>query len=455
MTFSIHPQIQQKTKLTQLDVDSLFIIFKDLNIQDMISLASTNEYISIVVSDYLSSRFSKKFVIFDFTKLIMLTKPRSSRGGMIFVTNINEYGTKNGIIEPKITEKENSIEFEYANDEIKSILKMVGSKIRKLKIIDREFDQLGDDMKIIVNLIEQHCSESLVELHVEQLEKFFESIQKPFKSVHKLSWSTQGRALMIGGNMDKFKLREHFPAMNSLELTKALTSDTSLSIPQMKEFEVFYAFGEQFTDFLKANQQITHLKLYSLNPNELQFIANEMKNLEVLKFKNFDQLNRFRGGNFSFNFERLRSIEIESRWPGTIKFSNKLEEFRSYQYPAEEYIQFMANNPNLKLIKITMCANQVKIKELIAAKLSVNDLKLVIHKNIEPEVIIQLIESCHNLNEFTFRIRGERFSAQSYEEWDHKHIFINHFTNWTFNSQNNAVFTLTGNNDQINDSVER
>lgn len=372
----------------------------------MISVSKASEYLSNVVADYLSFRFFKKLIVFDL------------RAYQSHLTLIRE--------------DDESIKFKNATHLIKIILD-IGVKIRKLEIItDKRI--VDDEKEYILMRIKQQFLESLVELHVTGLDAFIEGIEKPFSKVETFSWLHLLHADR-NVNLDKYKLNKIFPALRSLELTIPPTANhTSLSIPQMEEFEVIYGFDQEIIDFLKANLQIKRLKLIFTNPKELKFVADAMPNLEVLKIRAFDELMEFLDQNYSYNFERLKCVEFSCRWPGEIKFSNRLEEFTSSEFPTKEYIQFLANNPNLKKLRIIQFTRIEQIQELISANLSVTKMHLGINEEVKPENVIQLIESCQQLNEFIFQVAEKLYDGnKTYDEWDQEQTLIKHFTDWTLN----------------------
>lgn len=434
MTFFNSQQISPTTKLSHLNVDNLFKIIEYLSIQDVISIKNTNKYLSTVAEEFLSHEFSKKLIIFDVTNSLFNPEEHSRVDHGFSINFLDYFQTMN--TELVIMEDEHSIQFKNANRLIKYILNR-GIKIRKLMIVDYEYNQIGDDVKDIFKLIEKQCFDTLIELHVSNLKIFFETIETTFKNVDTLSWSIFSKSVR---DMDEYKLREHFPSLRSLELTNAPTSKTTLNIENLEHLCISSADDQATIDFLKANQQIKSLDLRLLHPNVFQFVADEMPNVEKLKIQFTDLY-----GNSSVYFNHLKSITIDSGSPGIIQFSDKLEEFVTVNFPTVENMQFLTNNSNVKTIKIEKILTAPEIQKLIFADFGANHLSLGIHESIKPNNITLLIESCANLNKFSFKMGETNDQIKTYVEWDKEQTIVNHFYDWTL-TKDEMIYSLTKNN---------
>lgn len=417
-------------KLTQLNVDVLFNIFKGLDILDVISVSKIDKYFSNVAAGYLSHRFSKKLVIFDISNRI--------------ISRVNKSSITAHMLEPlpvvgqSVVETVETIKFENANDIVEYVMNLIGGEIRKLEIIDYEYNPLGDEAINIFQLIEKKCSKTLVELHVNRLKTFFDIIETPFDKIEKLSWSNYKDETAYTVNLDKSNFQTYFPSLRNLKLSNAPVANTSFNIPNLEHFGISYAQGESTLDFLRANRQLKSLDLWSIDLIVLKFIADEMPNVEKLRIYlcQYEQ-------NVNVSFKHLKSINIAGKLPAMIEFNDKLEEFISFYFPNEKYIRFLSNNSNVKMLKIELFVSISQVQELISAKLGVRDLNLCIAGEINPEIVIQLIESCQFLKKFIFQV-GQAFDKKNYDEWDNEQILIKHFSHWNFN-RNDKIYSMTRN----------
>lgn len=400
-----------------------------MGVDDVISIAKTNEYLASVATEYLNYRFFKKLLIFDVTKREFNPEIHSQDDDRFMA---------------HILEEDHSIKFRNANHLIKYVLNL-GVKIRKLKILDcsvflsHPFD---DEVGNIFKRIKQQHSDDLVELHVTGLKSFIDGIDTPFNNVSAFSWITNGRIWDDEIIMDVAKFYKNFPVLRFLELTNEPVSNTTFEIPSMEYFKVSVA-DKKIINFLKANQKLKTLILGKSEPEVLKFIADEMPNLKNLRFEFFDYF-----GNFSVKFNHLKSIMIDSHKPGIIKFGDKLEEFVSTFFPTEDWIQFLTNNSNIKLVKIDQFMYHYQILELTSIKIGVNELNVSISGTVVPKLIIQLIESCAHLDIFTFKI-GTKYFPIYYEEWDQKRLLIDHFNDWTL-TKNGVEYSLIKNKNRSN-----
>lgn len=401
-------------------MDNFFHIFEHLGTNDVISMAKTNKYIKDVVVEYLSNRFLKKLVSFD-------------------LSGDTKYSLK-------FRENDHSIMFYNANDLIKIVLEL-GLKIQKLEIIMGPRTDNDIENEYILMQIKQNISETLVELRMDGLNTYFKFVEKPFNNVEKLSWSYLDHGVRIV-SLDEYKIREHFPALCSLKMTNAPTSTTGLSIPKLECLEISYARGQKTIDFLKANLQIKSLNLEIVDSDILKFIADEMVNVEKLQIFDIDE-----PSNNNLNFTQLKSITFDNYSQNdkleVFTFSDKLEEYVNRRYPIKEHIQFLTNNSNVKTLEIIESISSSQIQELISANLGANHLNVWIGIENKPEKVIELINSCKNLDKFTFKV-GQRkpmvFVIESYEKWDQEQKLIKHFFDWTFtNVDDDHTYSLTKN----------
>lgn len=331
----------------------------------------------------------------------------------------------------KITEDDDSISIANGNDVIAYILKIVGNKIQRLSITG----YWSLDAENILKLIKQHCSESLVELHVKELKQFYKGIKKPFSKLETLVWTTadENDRLLF----DEYKFTENFPALRNLELKSPPIAESVYKIPNLEYYSVIHATKDKTDDninFLKANPQIKSLYLGRSDPYVLQSVANELPNLTKLRVEDFDRFGKSIHGNINFH----KQLELTTdHW---VLF----------------YTQPLLNHTNFESLKLVDYIYLSIIREISSLELGVKHLDIAIREEADPPLVIELIESCSNLNKFNFKLglemRGKdeyayrEWMSVPYDLWDEKQLIIKFFSGWTFiKDDEDYIYSLTKN----------
>lgn len=357
----------------------------------MLSAATANEYLSSVVDEEIRRRFSQTLVSFyDFSPsekddLMETEEFLHIRNFPLIVRILNEYG----------------------------------HLIRNLEIsttIDCSLETVGS----IYKAIEEHCSDTLRQLHVDSLGySFFRNIVRPFKAVEMVS--------LVGNVMDlnneNRSFSELFPAVRQLELNfdAQNSSKIVLEFPFLEHLDVTVmekcennkiesescSSEAMIIGLIKKNPQIQNVILRSGTPNVLKAIADDLKELERLELYQFSERNGQKHSmnkNFVFDFKNVKVFKIGSfdyDFPENIIFSDKLEEFEVIVSSTDtKYLDLIEQSEGLRRLRISHGegVDYNAMKRLIAANLNVVEMALVHHREVGHGTIIEFVKSCRQLN---------------------------------------------------------
>lgn len=372
------PDIDMKIQtLESLSLDCLLQIFEYLSSSDLASLGTTNKYFLAQVEIELRHRFSSKLV--KFRELIDFP------------------------IGESLAETDDSIIVNNASTAA-LILQHFGDSIRALKIMTSK-DANPNSIETIFTLIEKHCSDSLVELHLFKTEhNFFKSISKPFTRIEIVSFAWNTEEL---GNV-RFTFSDVFPALRQLELDVAkLENSTEIAITfpdlvQLSLSTVRKANPDKFIsetvaiELIKKNPRIKSLILNHVTPNVLKVVSDTLHKLERLELYSYSQEDQ---RTYDFHFENVKVFKLGNwlgfDWPRNINFTENLEEFDVE--PTEKdtkYIELIKNNKGLQKLRINgKHFNNDAILKLSQIKLNIVDVALGFYWNIDIKNIIQFIEN--------------------------------------------------------------
>lgn len=348
------------------------------------SMTKTNTYISVVVANEIRSRFVKKRLTLKIEQTF-IDEDFVEEAKFIILRNV-------------------SIIVNLLND--------FGYLIQNLKLETSE-DANCYSVNTIFWLIQEKCSNSLLQLNLNRLEhSFLRNISKPFKNLENLTLI----GTFMGLSNRQFAVNEIFPALRHLELD-FITSYGSKAIqialnypflehldlninPELDHHSDSYLSEAVAVDLLKKNPQIKRLSIDNGTPKILKVAADEL-NIEELQLYHFNERNQI----YDFYFENVKIFKIGIfyyTFPANIKFSDKLEEFE-VNVPTEKnqkYLEIIEQSKGLRRLRIKgkEGVNYNAIIRLIAANLNVTDLNFVHNEGIECDKIIEFIKSCKYLN---------------------------------------------------------
>lgn len=355
----------------------LQLIFDKLSVADLIFLGQINDDFWDLVESELRYRFSKKLVKLN--------------------------GLPYNFIGESVTESEEHILIRDAQN-VTFILEKFGNSIQSLWITT---SLISHEPEAIFKLIEKHCSETLIQLELFNLNHdFFLNLSKPFKNV--ITVNLKGIIGTLGNN--QFTFSELFPAMRFFELDEVEVDDQTkfaLEFPNLRHLSVYNDFNS--VHVIRKNPQIRSIFLYSADSANLEFVANHLLELEELTLYNYRHDNN---RIYNFCFENVKHFEcvLCDVWPKNIK-SSKLE-LLNVRINSRDigYVDLIESSRGLKELHIKGYGifDPNVLRRIIRAKLNVKEFHLVLQWYPQTELIIQLVENYKNLEHLKLMIRTDK-----------------------------------------------
>lgn len=350
-----------------LNVDCLQLIFDEIPINDLFSLAKTNKKrIGFIVDDYIERhKFAKKEVIF-------VDPPKS-----YFQESVSDW-------------KELDDHIEVGNvATISDFLQRFGHLVSNLRIkfytsfVYREDHYSESEMHNIFRLINLHCSETLSQFTIltkVDTNNTFQSFRKPFKNLRKLS--------LEGEYNNVTNFNEIFPSIRDLSLSSIYYDRLGLldqSISTLEHLTISQDQGWMIPDtktFIRLNSHIRSLFLIKFIPWYLSFVAEELPHLE--KFIISDHVTRAEKlsdeiVNQVVHFEHLKSFWsiTFNYFPWNMVFRD-LEELHVSPMMSMDTTRFVdlaiKYKANLKKVYLGVKLTNADIKRLAEADMKVEEL---------------------------------------------------------------------------------
>lgn len=399
---------RNKLRFTDMNVDCLSLIFDELPLKDLISLAKiNNRHIRFAVDDIARGKIIHKDVVF-FDPI-----------NPVFSCDLNEYDTLIQVIN---------------FDRISNFLECFGRFISYLSIRfdcrDRRYSE--SEMHDIFRLVNLHCSESLFRLTIETMvanENTFQTFTKPFRNVRKLS--VDGRCCGY------LNFNEIFPSVSDLTLLAKVIYNDRLEfldqvIPNLQNLSITHhqaPMKPAIKNFIKLNCHIRSLEFIHFSPAHLSFIAEELPHLEKLLI--------YTDGSKPtaeqvVNFEHLRSFTIytfELFSPNMIfKDLEELHVMCGSQNADRFVSQVIKYEANLKNVSLNIELTNTELQRLSEADLKVIELLIQCTKHVGTDYIIRIIENNKQLVKFVINW-GDYFSDGGSAPNELKNHFENN-DNW-------------------------
>lgn len=266
----------------------------------------------------------------------------------------------------------------------------------------------------INELINFHCSNSLVELKIENYyANFFEEMTRPFKYVENITIT--GWFEKLGTSTLTFD--ELFPAIKQLTLTNVkVISPKSIArrFPHLEylQIEVSGSFLECDVEaVLQMNSQIRILNLDGISRHLLRVVSENLPKLDTLEFHpsvagfTFDNSNKER--TIVFNSVRILSI-FTPNIMNNIIFNNVVElHTMAISMGAGNQIswmEFIEKNTDLKQLHLhKVCIDAEQLQELVSANLSLDKITLELCTGVDDEAMAGFVENSGNIQQFSIR----------------------------------------------------
>lgn len=388
-------------KFMELNMDVQLAILEKMYLKDLLSIAQTNQYLLSLSKLVFRQRFlHNRLHIFD---------PRNTTcnerldGGQMFMMN---YET------------------------ISKMLKYFGALTSHLKV---EFTWnparsmntvMSEIFNSVINLVNLHCSESLVEFHIASVyESFFSEISKPFKRVEKVT--LQG--LFNELNSPNLTFTQLFPAMRSLNLRECPEvlnkSFLDQNFPNLEHIAISMWYDPSHithadvVKIMENNPQIRSVVLHSCNRNFLKIMSDLLPNLEQLEMENYSTRNEVEAPD-QINFKNVKVFKLYSTYgwvPQNIVFEN-LVELHMEVFPkcTEWRSNILRESKSLKKLHLVSdCVDYKSIVGFIPAESNLEEISLSFCGDVDGISIAKFVRQNQRTDKFHFRMHDIKDSIKS------------------------------------------
>lgn len=338
-----------KTKLTGLDLDCLFLILKNFDLTELLSVAQVHRKLSMAAADVFHYKYSRLRIVVrdDFSipeKSNKLLDVASNSIGRVF--------QRFGIIKNKNIPKpeENAIKIDVTDTAIRldeyaavvNTFKHFGCVMKKLKFTTSLVFRHSKE-KFLGNLISENKFNSLDEIwFYDSTDQLLTGITKPLSNVETVRFERLHLDVVPNG----LPLNEQFPAVHRMELNSLTGSGLgyfACHMPQLIHVSIKGIDLNNFQsviDIITTNSQIQSIELYDDEPNFVQKVNELLPQLETLtistlklsdgsiRFENVITfaINHDFGSPINLYFPRLQNLYIEytsKRFENWINFLNE------------------------------------------------------------------------------------------------------------------------------------
>lgn len=376
-----------------LNVDCQLLILENVCMRGLIAVAKINKHFHSLAADVVRRQCAKKSV------KITLQRPQTL--------------TSTECQQQQIIETEDEIRIKDL-ELAASVLQLFGSSIKSLKILQHFTSNNNFDW--FYELVILHCSGSLTEIDIDtEVNDVFEKFTTPFENVLRVTLNGDFNRLSNAA----LNFSSIFPAIRQLVLKIVSVVDMewmSQSIPTLEHLDVnvwtySLASGEFSEDLIKpvfqSNPHLKSVTLRSISPSMLQFVAEQLPNLDSLELVNYQE-SRLEDDGSHFHFEHLkRFVMIRGAYsvPIRITFGNKsLVEFETDANPekCKRWIKLIENEANLKRVIIRAFLEEEDFERLANFQSNMEAISVFLD-NVECEQIGKFIENNQCLREIQLK----------------------------------------------------
>lgn len=370
-------------KLTDLNTDCLYIIFDQLDVNDLMNIVQINSEFQTIATDV----FRRKYSNYEIDIL-----------GTKFDRYEDAYETVNSRRYIRVRD------FQISSN----IMKFFGKHIRKLAIrnLRGRVYTSSSNWTMANRIINEYGSDTLTQLTLGAIsKKLWPQFTMPFKNVEKLD-------IEIGDDTDGMKLNLLCPNLKKLRLR--LTNEANYDfidckLPQLDHLEIIFHRSniwnqrEQIIGLIQKNPQIRGvIAQFVATPEFNEVISEYLPNLENLTIGFSDHLSK------PLHFEYVKHCVLHTiRESSLRKFSFPHLESLKISYSLEElekYNEFFRRHRNLNQLIIGRIYDTFDLNAITAELPNLESMILLTYPNIPTEHLINFIENHPKLMTFQFRV---------------------------------------------------
>ncbi|XP_055305963.1 uncharacterized protein LOC129570400 [Sitodiplosis mosellana] len=316
------------TKLTDVNVDCLEPIFKNLSLIDLLNVSDSNKQLKPAADLVFASRYGKQWIFIH------------SRYKSILIFGRNMF--------PPTVQIPRSFRLK--------LLRCFGHLITKLDIThDKHMDAY----------VNEYCADSLVEIKFERCKtSTLDDLRKPFTQVRTLCFDS----CKLGSKLSE--LDKWFPKVRRLEFNHQNESDcneTAVHLSKLRHLSLFLPADEKnhlnkkyFEGLVRLNPNIRTLNIGGhFDAKYLQNVSTYLQRLESLKFSSIQHLSDHSLTDFISQHKKLTKLTFSSighREEGALlKITSPAlveVDFGNCRFPSDEVASFVAECPSLKKLTV-------------------------------------------------------------------------------------------------------
>lgn len=304
-----------------------------------------------------------------------------------------------------------------------NFLKIFGREISKLIV---SFEFIHTKQKEIGKLVNQYCSETLIEFHARHCKDgAFDEMKKPFAKVE--------RVVFIGIwneiTDESCGLDYLFPEMRVLYMSITDSYILDRHYPHLTELNADVDVSSRFIKFFEKNKQIKSLRLGAKTSMELiKTINEELSDLEFLEFRVPDDMSSYTGPEIQMKHVQnvtIRGTMVDFQ-PDKISFK-KLDHLKLsiFAHLEDKWINLITANKKLKSLTMNIWnLNNTALLKLTDKLHSLVEVELNVDLNIEIDNIAKFLESNKNMKTVVLHFpRGsvlflEKLAVKLKETWE-------------------------------------
>lgn len=393
-------------RFENLNSDVLFLIFMEMDLPELISMAKTKAYFSLLAVDVFKRKYLKKSV--------KIHDP------------FYEWGNGSGVwwsgdsVNYKVVDDGVVIKH---YDTILNVLKLFGHVISRLDVTySSTYEET--DISNISSSINLYCSNTLTELYIDSFqEKFFENMSKPFIELRTVS--IKGEFSAFDSNL---KFEELFPAVRDLTYLPIFISDgnainrvfvhlQSLHV-HIWELKKSWRFTQDDVEaLLRKNPQIRSVKFNYCTRPFLKIVSEILPNLQELEIDNYrNALTGDNGEPITFKNVTYFAVRTGAESAPQNIFFPRLHEFFTNVFPRNCYkwIDFVRNCTTLKILQVSgaFITNE-QLGRLAERSLDLDEVHIQLNTNVNDETIIEFVTVNKNIGKILFSKQKKSDSLMS------------------------------------------
>lgn len=376
----LNKSAKNKTKFTDLNFDVLYLIFEQMDFNDIRNLGR----VDAVLAPLANAVIRRKCRSFDMK--VIIKEPTD-----IVIENIDRACVN--ITKMTIEEK----------------FQLYGSLMKSISV--RSVGIPASNLAVILGLIQKYCSEALTHLDLDVLRHdTFTQFTKPLEAVRSLSFEIHTWKLNTGN----LSLAQLFPRLERLDvMIRCIMDDYQWldhDFPHLQHLRIYATaprharvWDTRIESVIQRNQQLRSISLRGFPPGQVQMINQRLPELEELS------LYALKIGNENVRFDHVTKFVLHDDSPDSLNRLTlpQLKSLEITYSPSSfnTWKSFLERHSTLTHLSLLSLNEQtVPLTELTRGLPHLTDVKYRSKYHIKVDVIHKFLESSPKLKKFEFTL---------------------------------------------------